>query len=287
MTPHPAGGPSETLDELLAEIRRYEGYLDKLEERRAGTPEHLVVRLRDEYETRLADLRVRAEVEADALAAGLEEDEAAVREVEARLAEVEEERAEGELRAAVGELDPRVWAKRLNGLNAQIASITAERDALVAALAHRRNLLEEVLGDPASVDEGMTPSDRPPRVSFASPAVGGDILLPPTEESPSVARFERPSAPAPRPSVSVPPVPPAGTAVAGTPGAVTVGGEGASLFDELGAFAMAGAARGVPPREEPVRGATDAKSLKCHECGTLNFPSEWYCERCGGELEAG
>ena len=28
------------------------------------------------------------------------------------------------------------------------------------------------------------------------------------------------------------------------------------------------------------------KTLKCQECGTLNFPTEWYCERCGGELAA-
>jgi len=29
-----------------------------------------------------------------------------------------------------------------------------------------------------------------------------------------------------------------------------------------------------------------AKSLKCNECGTMNNPTEWYCERCGGELAA-
>ena len=28
------------------------------------------------------------------------------------------------------------------------------------------------------------------------------------------------------------------------------------------------------------------KSLKCNECGTMNNPTEWYCERCGGELAA-
>ncbi len=28
------------------------------------------------------------------------------------------------------------------------------------------------------------------------------------------------------------------------------------------------------------------KTLKCAECGTMNFPTEWYCERCGGELAA-
>jgi hypothetical protein len=28
------------------------------------------------------------------------------------------------------------------------------------------------------------------------------------------------------------------------------------------------------------------KTLKCQECGTFNYPTEWYCERCGGELAA-
>ena len=28
------------------------------------------------------------------------------------------------------------------------------------------------------------------------------------------------------------------------------------------------------------------KTLKCAECGTMNYPTEWYCERCGGELAA-
>jgi hypothetical protein len=28
----------------------------------------------------------------------------------------------------------------------------------------------------------------------------------------------------------------------------------------------------------------DIKTLKCRECGTMNDPTEWYCERCGAEL---
>ncbi len=255
---------TETLDELLAETQRYAGYLEKLEERRDGTPPHLYARLHEEYETRLADLRLRAEVEADALAAGLEEDEAAVQDAEARLAEVEEERAEGELRAAVGELDPRVWAKRLNGLNAQVASIGAERDALVAALAHRRTLLEEVQGQRRPIPG--VPSDRPPRVSFASPAFGGVV-----EESVSSS-----PAPAMAPPTVRPVVPPA---VAPT---MAVGG----LFDDL-ELPRASAASPVADRgSSPDEAASDAKSLKCHDCGTMNFSTEWYCERCGGELAA-
>jgi hypothetical protein len=30
----------------------------------------------------------------------------------------------------------------------------------------------------------------------------------------------------------------------------------------------------------------DVKTLKCRECGTMNDPTEWYCERCGAELSA-
>ena len=32
--------------------------------------------------------------------------------------------------------------------------------------------------------------------------------------------------------------------------------------------------------------AEQVKTLKCQECGTMNYPTEWYCERCGGELAA-
>ncbi len=47
-----------------------------------------------------------------------------------------------------------------------------------------------------------------------------------------------------------------------------------------------------PKASEPMvpRGApsnSDAqKTLRCTECGTMNLPTEWYCERCGGELAA-
>jgi len=48
-------------------------------------------------------------------------------------------------------------------------------------------------------------------------------------------------------------------------------------------------------RADPFGAAADAssaatsapaKTLRCQECGTMNFPTEWYCERCGGELAA-
>lgn len=49
-----------------------------------------------------------------------------------------------------------------------------------------------------------------------------------------------------------------------------------------------------PPPPAPAPSSTsaagsstgNAKTLKCGECGTLNRPTEWYCERCGAELAA-
>ena len=40
----------------------------------------------------------------------------------------------------------------------------------------------------------------------------------------------------------------------------------------------------VSPKESMA--AEQVKTLKCQECGTLNYPTEWYCERCGAELAA-
>ena len=85
--PHPDTSRAEALDALLADKRKHEGYLARLEERRATTPAHLFDRLYAEYHGRLAALRERAQAEAAALADGLAEDEAAVVEVEARVGE--------------------------------------------------------------------------------------------------------------------------------------------------------------------------------------------------------
>ncbi|MEN9509946.1 MAG: hypothetical protein RLZZ621_2509 [Gemmatimonadota bacterium] len=38
------------------------------------------------------------------------------------------------------------------------------------------------------------------------------------------------------------------------------------------------------PDQQAAAGTDSQKSLRCAECGTMNAPTEWYCERCGGEL---
>jgi hypothetical protein len=48
----------------------------------------------------------------------------------------------------------------------------------------------------------------------------------------------------------------------------------------------AGQVGAVPDALPSATGAEPQKTLRCTECGTMNLPTEWYCERCGGELAA-
>lgn len=41
---------------------------------------------------------------------------------------------------------------------------------------------------------------------------------------------------------------------------------------------------GPPP--EPMT-VSAGRTLRCSECGAMNKASEWYCEKCGAELNVG
>lgn len=245
---------AEALDALLADKRRHEGYLQRLEERREATPPHLYARLHQEYSARLDDLRRRAQAEAVALTEGLAEDEAAVEEVESRLTALSEERAEGELRAAVGEYDPRSWAKKLAALNAAIGAVEGERDARLAALEHRRALLAEASGAVEGAPIPALPAIVPPRIRPIVPPA------PAEPASPSLALGMSRSLGTALPLPDGPLVPPVEPTAA--------------------------EADAVPSGAPTAASADSGKSLRCDGCGTPNFPTEWYCERCGGELAA-
>jgi len=58
---------------------------------------------------------------------------------------------------------------------------------------------------------------------------------------------------------------------------------------ETAAPAPAAPTAPAPAAEAPkdrASGGAAPKTLKCGECGTMNRPTEWYCERCGAELAA-
>lgn len=323
----------KSLSALIAERKRHEGFLAKLEERRESSPEHVYERLRGEYLTKLTDLQERAAAEGDSIAAGLEGERLAIEEIDSELAKIEEERIEGQLRADVGEYDEGDWAKKLSALDSTIEKFRKERDDKSSSYEQSMELVREarskvvaeeaVAGSEAAVPEPVpapvvNPSPPPPPVQPAAPAASADPVAaapvaaaptaprqPPTSSHPtslegspsfdelaflnsvvgrassasaqSTAQPKAPSAPraatpaAPPPAVVPPPpvAPPASVAPPAPP--------------------VPAAAEDDPPGPlgRPTPRASQAiKTLKCQECGTLNYPTEWYCERCGGELAA-
>jgi hypothetical protein len=100
------------------------------------------------------------------------------------------------------------------------------------------------------------PPDSPPR--FVRP---GDRLAPTTPPAPAVPPAQaRPAAAAPTPE----PLPEPSVAA------------GHGLFSE----------EIVATGPAPTASTAVGRTLRCGECGAMNRPLEWYCEKCGAELTA-
>lgn len=86
-------------------------------------------------------------------------------------------------------------------------------------------------------------------------------------------------------------VPPASGAATGR--IPTPAGTAVDAFDDLaflssviGSDAAPAAGSASASGSHTRQNAEQEKTLRCTECGTMNLPTEWYCERCGGELAA-
>lgn len=333
----------EALEALLAEKRKHEGYLAKLEERRAGTPEHVFARLRDEYMTKLMDAQVKAAMEAESLSDGLVEDEAAVKESLEKLHALEEEKVEAELRAAVGEIDPKEWQKKLTTFNAAISMAEKERDARKGIYERTRSMLSEAQGNiaasnaPSSGESPSAPMPTKPRPTqtmaggpnFDELAFLNSVVTRPSPTGTPASGTPRPDTTQERQAKQTPtpervskPTPSEGASAPMPPRA---SGAHAQPSLPLASASEAPAAEAKPepkaPEPKPAEPKAEAKAepkappkplpedeeedsvpsvlgrptprtsqaiktLKCAECGSMNYPTEWYCERCGGELAA-
>jgi hypothetical protein len=118
--------------------------------------------------------------------------------------------------------------------------------------------LQSVVDRPAPVPADMPPSAPEPR---PAPAARAPIIEPLDVEVPVTAPSRRNAAPTP--------------VLTSTP---LVEKEGHDANSTLTPGSIPAFLKDVPTEQ--------IKTLKCQECGTMNYPTEWYCERCGGELAA-
>ncbi len=132
----------------------------------------------------------------------------------------------------------------------------------------------ETLGDElaflksVSEDERTGPSPRRATGTFSR--AGRDPISLPSLD-PDAEQASPPSTPSPPPPPPAPsPPPPSGP-------------PSRPVLTTADPMANTGPTKGIGDRPSQ-QGA--AKTLKCADCGGLNRPTEWYCERCGAELAA-
>lgn len=250
---------------LFAERKRYEGWLAALEAKRDSTPGHIYERVKTDYEGRLRgvieQLRAqRATIEARATSLANR-----IGELETESRKHEDERAEIELRASIGEIDGEQADATRRSADQRISSLSAEREQLSAELSHLREILvasaESPKAAPAPAAEQAAAPDK--QVQQEAAKEGGFDEL---EFLKSV------------------------TDSRGARGGLATAETSAAVDTDRKTTARPTPARGGTSGSVPVFlrdvPAEQTKTLKCQECGTMNYPTEWYCERCGAELAA-
>ncbi|MFN2567896.1 MAG: hypothetical protein ABR499_23130 [Gemmatimonadaceae bacterium] len=260
----------EAVAALIADRRKYESWLAALEAKRSETPDHVFFRVRSDYERRLNEVLERLRSQASAL-----NDRADA--LNARLAAlVEEERAsrdrrsEAELRVAVGEISKPAWDALLKQTADAVARIAAERSTIQTELEEIRELLGGQTTAGGGSRQHAQPAAPPPELPPDELAFLRSLITPEVSTK---------AMPSPTAGATGPPPPPPAQGV-------SVIKESEPLLDPRRS------GRDTPPLSMNVPGSEaivirsgkDGKTLKCAECGALNIPTEWYCERCGSEL---
>jgi len=263
----------DALNGLLKERQRYEEWLAALEEKRASTSDAVYQRVQGDYQTRLREVSGKLAERAGELRENIDALTVRLEEISRQETQQREARQEAELRAAVGEYSDKQWKEIGGAWDKELARLVKEKGAVDAQLNDLNRIfalsVKEKQSGAAALRISGADGARPPISPVVPrPAVPEPPKLnpPPRIEQPTSGRPQSPqSAPSRSPFDDFPVLrpgtstPPATTAVATPPSVPKSGGA-------------------HDPRSE------QHKTLKCPECGAANYPTEWYCERCGGEL---
>ncbi|HEX9129345.1 MAG TPA: hypothetical protein VF850_09300 [Gemmatimonadaceae bacterium] len=266
----------DALNGLLKERQRYDEWLTALEEKRATTPDSVYQRVQSDYQTRLREVSSKLAERAGELRENIDALTVRLDEISRQERQQREARQEAELRAAVGEYTDKQWKEIGGAWDKELARLVKEKGAVDAQL----NELSRIFA--LSVKEKQAET-------IAGRAVSGDGSRPPI--SPVVPRPAIPEPPTLNPPARVEQLAPARSQ---QPSQNPPNSR--SPFDEFpvlrpggGSSAPPSTAVATPPSVPKTGGTQDPRSeqhktLKCPECGAANYPTEWYCERCGGEL---
>jgi hypothetical protein len=285
-------------ERLLKERVQIEQWLERLNESGDKTPEKVRERVMSDYRKRLDEVQEELNGHRDEITAALDRHRSVRDGLVEQEAEAEERRAEAELRHTVGEFDDNKWngirdeidgslskiREELSGVDAEVADL----EKALASLAPADNSGDEAAKTPETKEPPSEPADKPkptadelppPIREYEQPAAPKPTATSPSDGADESLKFldvdagEENKKPAPARQSDTVSMPPDAAETLGKPD----GTNGAAIgADDVTSFSESS--------DPPKKGA--AKTLKCGECGTMNLPTEWYCERCGAELAA-
>jgi hypothetical protein len=268
----------DALNGLLKERQRYEEWLAALEDKRANTPDSVYQRVQSDYQTRLREVSGKLAERAGELRENIDALSVRLEEITRQETQQREARQEAELRAAVGEYTDKQWKEIGGAWDKELARLFKDKNAVDAQLNELNRIfalsIKEKQSEAAALARANSGDGFRAPISPVLPRPA--VPNPPALNPPS--RVEQPAARTQNPSV---PASPARSPFDQFP-VLRPGGGSATPPQTTAAVA-------TPPSVPKSGGANDPRSeqhktLKCPECGAANYPTEWYCERCGGEL---
>jgi len=308
----------EEIEALLSVRQQITGWLDRLDATNSRAPESVRAKVRADYRARLAQVVVQLGSHGDLIASTLAGLRTQAKEIMRSRAEEFEVRAEAELRHTVGEYTDDEWqlvelesSGKIEALDHELGRLSGE----ISRLEEVQALIMPAPARGAPAPAADTPTEREDiRVTH-----GHEIELPPmldpeplsVSEQPALTlvRDEGPLAPMTRPEaprfVPRPGAPKSQAPARAIPFPQTGAGQQQTSqstsgpVDELAflrsvtldatpqqgkATPQAAPSHAGPLDREDRANQTVARTLKCGECGSLNRPTEWYCEKCGAEL---
>jgi hypothetical protein len=274
------------VEALLATRQQLTGWLEKLDAAGAKAPAAVRDRVRADYQGRLAQIVQHLRGHLDVISDTLQGLKAQADEYGQLRNEEQETLAEAELRYSVGEYTPDEWERVEKDCSGKLAELDQELERLGGEIKR----LEDVQGQ-ISV-KGPAGRIVTEAVSAAPPRQAADAPISLVREEPPAA-IEPPAREAPEAPEAPRFVPRGGLRTSGPARAIPFPATtsspprepapAAAPVDEL---TFIKSVTLDPPRGSDRPAPVGAKTLKCGECGALNRPTEWYCERCGAELAA-
>ena len=274
-----------SIEALLGQRAQFEQWLAKLDSTADKAPPAVRQKVRADYEVRLRGVIEQLRGHSATIADELHRHQATQGELDARRRQAEEELAEAEVRHTVGEFGEDEWRRiseesegRLNGLRDQLKTVGREIARLVEvqALIAAPPKAAPTAPGPASDFIEKSPPPPPPPPAAEPVAEAPAQKAAPRQPAPRGRESEHGGAPGDElaflKSVANEEAKPVASRRPSNPGASVQGSRAVETAPPPSAPAGKAGAPGV------------AKTLKCGECGTLNRPTEWYCERCGAEL---